>query len=276
MKKFLSIVPLFVFSLLLVSCSSPGQSSAKEEASFVEFDFGVNSKNQIKGDTNNFANISGTVADGDFVYLVDYESGTVFGLAPVKDGYFELSTNMVGLDNQKLIFTNEEVDFPLVEDVSTIKQKVDLVFIANSSSKNEASEEEIEPIEESEEEVVSNAYDIGTPISFSSAEGDKIDITVTNVTKYEGDDYHVAEGVHFARVEFTLKNNGTSPFDISSHDFEFYDSQGFKSELISKDFFSESVQPGKSVQGVGYFDVINDGDSFEIYFADSSWTGTYK
>lgn len=279
MKKMFNLFLVLFVGFFLASCSSPSINNSKPN-SFVEFDFGVNSKNEIKGDTNNFANISGTVKTGENVYLIDSETGIVHGSAAVSDGYFELSVNMSGLDNQKLTFTNEEVDFPVVEDVSTINQKVDLVFFANSASDNvpeeSAIEEEIEVPEEVDEEVNQNVYKLGEVISFSSPDGDAIDLAINKVEKYAGDDWHTPEGLFYAKVTFTLTNNGKSEFSLNSHDFEFYDDQGFKSELNSKDYFSESVQPGKSVSGIAYYDVANDGESFEVYFADSSWIGTYS
>ncbi|HIA3652975.1 DUF4352 domain-containing protein [Enterococcus avium] len=48
-----------------------------------------------------------------------------------------------------------------------------------------------------------------------------------------------------------------------------------KAELNSRDFYSDTIQPGKSATGVAYFDVKNDTPNYEVYFADASWTGSY-
>ncbi|MEJ4827670.1 hypothetical protein SKA15_11880, partial [Enterococcus faecium] len=48
-----------------------------------------------------------------------------------------------------------------------------------------------------------------------------------------------------------------------------------KSDLASRDYFSETIQPGKSAQGTAYFEVKNDGTTFEVFFADTSWKGSY-
>ena len=57
--------------------------------------------------------------------------------------------------------------------------------------------------------------------------------------------------------------------------WDFYDGQNMKAELNSRDFYSDTIQPGKSATGVAYFDVKNDTPNYEVYFADASWTGSY-
>lgn len=132
----------------------------------------------------------------------------------------------------------------------------------------DASEEEIN--------IPTMNYAIGDTVSFESNEGDEMDVTVNSVSKYAGDDWDIPEGNFFAKVDFTISNIGANPLDVNSQLFEFYDAEGFKSESISKDYFSETIQPGKSAKGVVYFDVISDGSTFEVYFADTVWAGEYQ
>lgn len=124
--------------------------------------------------------------------------------------------------------------------------------------------------------IPSLSYSIGDKVSFSSDDGGSIDLTIDSVSKYYGDDWNTPEGLFYAKVDFTVNNTGNDVFDINSHYFEFYDSDDIKSELDSKDFFSETIQAGKSAKGSAYFDVHVEGDSFEIFFADTSWTGEYQ
>ncbi|MDT2809154.1 DUF4352 domain-containing protein [Enterococcus asini] len=119
-------------------------------------------------------------------------------------------------------------------------------------------------------------YSIGDSVDFTSDDGDRVTVTIDGVSKYAGDDWTKPTGPFFAKVDFTVKNNGTAPFDASSHQFEFYDSGDIKSELNSKDFFGETIQAGKSAKGSAYFDVITDGDTFEVFYGDTSWTGNYQ
>lgn len=141
--------------------------------------------------------------------------------------------------------------------------------------------ESVEPDESSADDdvdipVQNSSYAIGDTAPFSSNDGGLIDLTVDSVTQHSGDDWYTPEGVFFAKVDFTIKNNGTSPFDVNAHYFEFYDDSGIKSDRIAKDYFSETIQAGKSAKGTVYFDVLSDGSSFEVYFADGSWTGEYQ
>ena len=140
-----------------------------------------------------------------------------------------------------------------------------------------SSTEESTTISSSEQETTApSTYSIGDPVDFTSTDGDRVTVTIDSVTKYAGDDWTKPTGPFFAKVDFTVKNNGTAPFDASSHQFEFYDSGDIKSELDSKDFFGETIQAGKSAKGSAYFDVISDGDTFEVFYGDTSWTGNYQ
>lgn len=143
------------------------------------------------------------------------------------------------------------------------------------ASENEKSEES-SPDNDTVIPAQNSSYSIGETAPFSSNDGGLIDLTIDSVTKYVGDDWYTPEGVFFSKVDFTIKNNGTSSFDVNSHYFEFYDDLGIKSDRIAKDYFSETIQAGKSAKGTVYFDVLSDGPSFEVYFADGSWTGEYQ
>ena len=257
-------------------------SEKANESSFVVFKSGVNDSNEIYGDSQNYANISGVVNEGDVVYLVDKESGIVHGTSKTSDsGSFNISCNMQGLDERDVIFTNDaDITFPVVKDTSAIKNRVDLKFITNDSVQNEeADSEETQESASSQEDTTNTgtlAYSIGDPVDFTSTDGDRVTVTIDGVSKYAGDDWTKPTGPFFSKVDFTVKNNGTAPFDANSHQFEFYDSGDVKSELNSKDFFGETIQAGKSAKGSAYFDVITDGDTFEVFYGDTSWTGNYQ
>lgn len=134
--------------------------------------------------------------------------------------------------------------------------------------------ESTETIEESS--IPTTNFSIGEMASFESNEGDEMDVTINSVSKFSGDEWDVPEGEFFAKVDFTISNVGDIPLDVNSLLFEFYDAEGFKSEGVSKDYFSETIQPGKSAKGVVYFDVMSEGSTFEVYFADTLWTGEYQ
>lgn len=117
---------------------------------------------------------------------------------------------------------------------------------------------------------------IGDKVPFKDNGDVSVDVQIQSVSKDDGNNINVPEGVFFAKVTFLISNTSNVPFDFNSHFLEFYDSADIKSELSSRDFFSESIQPGKSAQGIAYFDVKNEGDNFEVFFADTAWQGTYQ
>ncbi|HAZ9109072.1 TPA: DUF4352 domain-containing protein [Enterococcus faecium] len=127
----------------------------------------------------------------------------------------------------------------------------------------------------SEPQTASVAHSIGEAVPFTSENGNSINVTVQSVSKDYGDDFYKPEGLFYAKVDFLVENTGTTPFDASSSYLEFYDSSDIKSDLASRDYFSETIQPGKSAQGTAYFEVKNDGTTFEVFFADTSWKGSY-
>lgn len=117
---------------------------------------------------------------------------------------------------------------------------------------------------------------IGETCTFSNKSGDKVAVSIDSVTKDTGDgDYYIPKNGYFAKVDFTVANNGTEPFKVSAHNFDFYDGKGLKGKLNSRDFFTDTIQPGKSVTGTAYFDIENDTSDYEVFFADSSWAGSY-
>lgn len=262
--------------------SSQHTDTAESNSSFVVFNSGVNTANEIYGDSQNYANINGTVQEGDMVYLIDKESGIVHGTSKVSEsGSFNISCNMQGVDERDVIFTNDsDITFPKVEDTATIKNRVDLKFIANDTVDSQTSSSSNDQEESGSDSESSNkntlSYGIGDTVTFTIEDGGSIDVTIESVSKDNGDDWHSPKGAFFAKVTFLIKNTGSTPFDANSQYFEFYDSSDIKSELNLRDYFSETIQAGKSAQGTAYFDISNDGSNFEIYFADASWTGNYE
>jgi len=130
-----------------------------------------------------------------------------------------------------------------------------------------------------DEEIQENtyeAYSIGDAVSFSGTEGSMVNVTIDSVGKFMGDDWDTPAGNFFAEVSFTIENIGSAPVDVNALSFEFYDSDGVKSERISKDYFSETIQAGKTAKGTVYFDILSDGSDFEVFFEDASWTGEYQ
>jgi hypothetical protein len=103
-----------------------------------------------------------------------------------------------------------------------------------------------------------------------------LDVKIDSVEKDMGDgDYYIPQNGYFAKVTFTVTNLGDKPFEVTSHQLDFYDGNNMKAELNSRDFYSETIQPGKSATGIAYFDIMNDTTDYEVYFANASWVGSY-
>lgn len=150
---------------------------------------------------------------------------------------------------------------------------------AFEDAKQDVAEEEDYDYEDSSEEEdinLNTPSSIGESRSFTSEDGDAITVTIDSVEKDTGDgDYYIPENGYYAKVSFTVTNDGTDSFDVNSHSLEFYDGNNMKAELNSRDFYSDTIQPGKSASGIAYFDVKNDTSDYEVFFADASWTGVY-
>ena len=103
-----------------------------------------------------------------------------------------------------------------------------------------------------------------------------MDVKIDSVEKDMGDgNYYNPQNGYFAKVTFTVTNLGDKPFEVTSHQLDFYDGNNMKAELNSRDFYSETIQPGKSATGIAYFDIMNDTTDYEVYFANASWVGSY-
>lgn len=121
-----------------------------------------------------------------------------------------------------------------------------------------------------------SAASIGQSQPFKSESGDMIDVKIDSVEKDMGDgDYYIPQNGYFAKVTFTVTNLGDQPFEVTSHQLDFYDGNNMKAELNSREFYSETIQPNKSSTGIAYFDVMNDTPDYEVYFANASWIGSY-
>lgn len=147
---------------------------------------------------------------------------------------------------------------------------------AFEQAKDQSSEEaDIEDVADSDSSEPVSAS-VGQSQPLSSESGDMIDVKIDSVEKDTGDgDYYVPENGYYAKVNFTVTNLGDSPFDVDAHQLEFYDGNDMKAELNSRDYYSDTIQPGKSAQGTAYFDIKNDTPNFEVFFANASWTGNY-
>ncbi len=210
------------------------------------------------------------------VNATEYERD--FGLLEKQAQYNNISetillytTELIGSEKKAKKMTNK-----FLEDVNlTPSYYEDDLDNKNSNDDNETFDSS-DKSDEEEKSSSSKPSSIGESISFSNDSGDKVSVTINSVSKDPGDgDYYIPENGFFAKVEFTITNIGTEPFSASSHMLEFYDGNGMKGTLDSREFFSETIQSNKSASGIAYFDVENDTPDFEVFFGNSSWTGTY-
>ncbi|MGL4695236.1 DUF4352 domain-containing protein [Enterococcus larvae] len=149
-----------------------------------------------------------------------------------------------------------------------------LLLLENGKVTHDAVSYRNESSDSSNSEEKKSGPSIGESVLFTS-DNERFELSIDSVSKVLSDDHYELTGAFFAKVDFTIKNLGSDPLSFTSHDLEFYDSDDFKSKMINKDYFGETIQPGKSIRGVAYFDVATDGSNYEVFFADNFWKGAY-
>lgn len=281
MKK---IVSLLLFTTLLVGCSSGNDniitssesdisSSLTEDA--IVFTSGVDNSGLSYADEKNYSNLEGKVSEPGTLYVI-YD-GTVLEEVDTKsDGTFAYSSKSNDTTT-RLIFSNDK-DLSLFDSEVATSDLINYEVIKIVPNPDYLSTIDTSSNETNTEETTTSTtnYSVGDTVSFVADDGDEMDITINSVNKFLGDEWYTPEGKFFAKVDFNIKNIGINPLEVNSQLFEFYDSEDIKSELDSNDYFSETIQSGKSANGTAYFDVMSDGSNFEVYFADTSWTGEYQ
>lgn len=283
MKKY---ALLLLLSTVLVGCTSKQsdtekttnttvESSKVENGTFVNFTDGVNSNNEILGDENNFATFSGKVDSGEYVYLVDLESGIIHGVSEVSsDGSFGISCNMQGLDNQKLIFTNDSgINIPKVDDVSKIKNKVYLTFLKNNEVDNNITKDDVSKINLNEELALGD----GTQ---ETARLKVVEVT-TNQTAFPEhmlnlDNYDTTKMIA-VKIEYTNVAMD-EPFLPYSNYFQAFDKEGKALVQVNQQNGQDKVSTGRTGVTQLFWELNIDGNQFnelEIDFIPKSKVATF-
>ncbi|WP_394136818.1 DUF4352 domain-containing protein [Cytobacillus oceanisediminis] len=103
--------------------------------------------------------------------------------------------------------------------------------------------------------------------------GDKVDvagtvITITNAAytdeRNEFDEYKPAKVIKF---DLTVQNATQEELYFDVYEFELYDADGTKMDLVSLDNMSETLQPGKNASGSAYIGASGKGP-YELYYTD--------
>lgn len=258
MKKVVILGVSILSIALLSSCSSKSDSEKKPNDQKIEKkDVFLTIKNgvdegKIIGDSQNYANISGTSKFDNEVYLIDAESGLTHGMSKVTDGKFSISCNMQGAGRSKVYLTNDKGLKLYGNDVSKLKNKIALIFIPNEnaedneSSKNETNEDSSKSSE--------STFKIGETANFNSG----LSLTIDSVENSSEEPNGEIQG-HLVKVSFTIENNTGDTTDFNSNLIALYDGQKLKAELDSKDYYSEDIANGMKSSGVAFYDSKNDG-----------------
>lgn len=258
MKK-VCIIGVSILSIaILSSCSSKTNSKNKTNDKKIEKkDVFLNIKNgvddgKIIGDSQNYANISGTSKTDNEVFLIDAESGLAHGMSKVENGKFNISCNMQGAGQIKVYLTNDKGLKLYGNDVSKLKNKIPLIFIPNenASNKNNSENESNEDSSTKNEDI----FKIGEAAKFQSG----LSITINSIENSSEEPNEELEG-HLVKVTFTVENNTGSSIDFNSHSIDLYDSQSLKTILNSKSFYSENIANGMKSTGAAYYDSKNEG-----------------
>lgn len=258
MKKFIILGASILSITLLASCSGknntknkPNDQKIEKKDVFLTIKNGVDD-GKIIGDSQNYANISGTSKFDNMVYLIDAESGIAHGMSKVTDGKFSISCNMQGAGRSKVYLTNDKGLKLYGNDVTKLKNKIALIFIPNENaeggktSKKENSEDSSRPSE--------STFKIGETANFKSG----LSLTIDSVENSSEEPNGEIKG-HLVKISFTIENNTGDTTDFNSGLIALYDGQKLKAELDSKDYYSEDIANGMKSSGVAFYDSKNDG-----------------
>ena len=99
-------IPYEVRTVVNKTYNSSTGSYSEKQTPFAIIESGVKN-GEILGDSQNYANISGTSKYDNDIFLIDAESGMVHGMSKVEDGKFNISCNMQGAGQTKVYLTND-------------------------------------------------------------------------------------------------------------------------------------------------------------------------
>lgn len=262
MKKTLILGSSLLCILLLSSCSNANKTSVKTDDKkiekkdiFLTIKSGV-TDGEILGDSQDYANISGTSKFDDEVFLIDAESGLAHGMSKVVDGKFSISCNMQGAGRAKVYLTNDKGLKLYKNDVSKLKNKISLIFIPNEKATSNNSSSSKSSSEESKKSSQANdtPFKIGETANFKSG----LSVTVNSIENSSEEPNSPIQG-HLVKLSFTIENKTGVATNFNSHLVSLYDGKSLKANLDSKDFYSEEIANGMKSTGVAYYDAANDG-----------------
>lgn len=121
------------------------------------------------------------------------------------------------------------------------------------------SEDEETTDEEDSESYTSDETEDSNSTTFSIGEtatyedGQELTINSIDIANNEKDEYDEVSG-NLVKVSFTVDNQTGDVLDFDSTLIELYDGDRNKSEVLSKDFYSEEIAAGMKSNGVAYFD----------------------
>lgn len=265
MKNKLNKSTVFLAStLMLFACNDDAEDSTNEveeeveAASDINFISGVNSENEVYGDSQNYANIVGEAPDASQVSALDAETGILLGMALVEGDNFNLSFNMQGLDETELVFTTDDSieipeDLSNTYDLDTIEDGISLYFIPNDNvNGSEGSSNENYEDTETSEETASIPSDLGSrsnPVPFDTSYGivaevgtNEIIFDVTVVETIRGEEawdivygenqFNDAPGdgeeyiINKIEIEMLHSDDSDIPTDFSFREFDYFTASG--------------------------------------------------
>lgn len=266
-----------ISSVVLFAC---GEENVVEEHE-VMFNHGVNADFEIMGDSRNYLNFTGSLADdidSSQVAVVDVETNIVLGISEVDNkNEFYISTNMQGAGDRDIIFSyDESINIPSVDDIESLDSVVPMYYVENTYVEL-ADSEEIEPEEtqeetdesiESENQSESSNNDIFSP-GETAYYASGVEISVDSIQITDESPNGEITG-NFVRVDFTIDNQTDEELRFTGHDLELYDGDRNKAELNAKNFYSETIAAGMKGSGSAYFDAQETGP-FIVMIGAATW-----
>ncbi|UJF15551.1 hypothetical protein LZ578_11400 [Jeotgalibaca sp. MA1X17-3] len=240
------------------SLSETVKSTKNMEERTITFLSGVDDKNQIKGDKNNFYALKG-VAEG-FDKVTAIIEGTAIDFRNTDQLWqFDFPYRGPSVETKVTFTTDSTVKYGQTGiDLDSLNPKsyVTVTFIPN---KNPEVEEPSAIVNEGEKH------------TFRNEENEIVEvITITNIEVVDADPELNPLGEKLLKVELFYANEGTKGTYMAPNYYSALDSQKCHLPLRYSYFWLKEILPGESFTDIIYYDVPSEGP-YTIQFFDGAW-----
>lgn len=141
---------------------------------------------------------------------------------------------------------------------------------ADETTEAEETTAEEETTEASKYDNMENVYFVGDTLEY-----DNVEIKYVSAENWKGYSAYAGpkSGNKIIRLEFEIKNNGSSDIFVSCYDFNCYaDDTAADAYYTLEDDLSATVSGGRKASGYVYFEVPKDAQYIEVEYETNFWT----